>query len=351
MKKVFKGIGYLLLAGLAMLLVLALWPVSVTVSPPAPSDAWQRWDMTGGYGIAYTTVPASGETRRTPVIYLHGGPGGYIHSSIVATLAPLAADGHDLYFYDQSGTGRSERRARPKDTTFTAALADLDEIITRHIQAERVVLIGHSYGGHLAAQYAARHPERIERLVLSSPGHLEPAEYDAEGRALNASRYPVPPELRFTPVDVDGEAARDMGMTALPVRAIVGLAGATLFNIKLVPDAEVDAALNTMASRFTRHMVCDPARVQPEEGGAGAYMRMGAHWYDGLDDPRPALRELSTPTLVVQGACDHLDYSDTYEYAALIPDARYTFIPAAGHIIHWDQPERFLALIQEFLKP
>ena len=55
---------------------------------------------------------AAGAVKRTPVIFLHGGPGGYVHSAVIRVLAPLTADGRDLYFYDQSGTGLSDQRRR-----------------------------------------------------------------------------------------------------------------------------------------------------------------------------------------------------------------------------------------------
>jgi len=53
--------------------------------------------------------------------------------------------------------------------------------------------------------------------------------------------------------------------------------------------------------------------------------------------------------LVLQGACDHLPYAGTYEYAALLPNARYRFVAGAGHILWWDRPEEYLAAIEEFL--
>ncbi|MBZ0089573.1 MAG: alpha/beta hydrolase, partial [Thermoanaerobaculia bacterium] len=328
------------------LVVWCLIPIEPTLAAIRPGPETRFWKMAKGYQIAYTRIAAApGAPVAPPIVFLHGGPGGYVHSSIVRTLAPLAARGHDLYFYEQVGSGRSDRLPRPKDYSFLGHVADLDEVVTRHLRAERVILIGQSYGGQLAAEYVALHPERVERMVLSSPGALEPALFDTEGRWANEAKYPVPAALRFVaPPDV----AMD-GLRFWPLRALASIAVATLFDVKLMPDAEADGVLDTLASGFTRGMVCDPARVQPEEGGAGFYAHGWGNWYEGLEDPRPLLRRRELPVLVVQGACDYLPYAGTYEYVDLFPNARYRFVAGAGHILWWERPEEYLGAIEEFL--
>ncbi len=336
--------GAALLFGAVVLYCLI--PVRPTVAPmrPRPDTAW--WTMAKGYRIAYRKLSAAAGATGAPIVYLHGGPGGYVHSSTVAALAPLAAAGHDLYFYDQVGSGLSDRLPRPKDYSYLGHVADLDEIVRRHLGAERVILIGHSYGGELATEYVALHPERVERLVLSSPGPLPPGLFDAEGHWLNAAKYPVPPTLRFVePPDVKMD-----GLRFWPPRALASMAVATLFDRKLMGDAEADGVLDTLASRFTAAGVCDPAKVAPEEGGSGFYAHGGSNWFGDLEDPRPALRKRPLPVLVLQGQCDFIPYAATYEYVDLFPNARYVFVEGAGHVIEWEQPERYRAAIARFLE-
>lgn len=336
----------LLGAALLALVVWCLIPIDPTLGAIRPRPETRYWTMSKGYRIAWTRLPgAAGIESRAPIVYLHGGPGGYVHSSIVRTLAPLAARGHDLYFYDQVGSGLSDRLPRPRDYSFLGHIADLHEIVSVHLGAPRVILIGQSYGGQLAAQYLALHPERVERMVLSSPGELQPAQFDADGRWVNESRYPTPPDLRFV---APPEVAMD-GLRFWPLRALATMAFATALNVKLMPDAEADGLLDTLASEFTTGMVCDPAHVQPEEGGAGFYSHGWSNWYEGLEDPRPLLRQREAPVLVLQGACDHLPYAGTWEYADLLPNARYRFVAGAGHILWWDRPEEYFRLIEEFL--
>jgi pimeloyl-ACP methyl ester carboxylesterase len=316
------------------------------MAPIQPRESTQYWAMQGGYRIAYTRVESAG--TRPPIVYLHGGPGGYVHSSTIAELSRLRDLGHDIYLYDQSGSGLSDRRARPKDTTFESHVTDLDEIISHHIRAERVVLIGHSFGGVIAAHYAACHPDRIAALILSSPGDLKPNLYDDQGRWVNEQRYPPPPELRF--IDTSATLDHDTSLARLPFRAMASMALAQALNVKFASDREVDAALNTMASQFTRSMVCDPANVQPEEGGAGAYSRIGVNFFpDDFYDPRADMARMNAPVLVLHGQCDTIPYEAVAEYVDLFPNATYRMIEGAGHEQWWDQPDAYEAALREFL--
>ena len=342
------GIGVLL--ALVALLVLLFKPIPTTVAPIQPRADTEYWSMPGGYRIAYTRIAPdqSSEPAQTPVLFLHGGPGGYIHSSVIDTLRPLAAQGYDLYLYDQSGSGLSDRRARPKDTTIATHLSDLADIVDQ-IGGGPVVLIGHSFGGLLAALYAADHPGDVAGLVLSGPGEMMPLVFNDDGQWANALAYPDNGGHPF--LDVSQTYARDTSIARLPVRAIASLAVAQLFNARFAPDHELDNALNTMAAGFTHNMVCNPENVRPEEGGGGAYSRTGTNFFpDGFVDRRDAMRTFSAPVLILHGQCDFLPYAAVYEYADLFPNSRYVFMEGAGHIIYWDTPGAYAGQISEFLR-
>ena len=95
-------------------------------------------------------------------------------------------------------------------------------------------------------------------------------------------------------------------------------------------------------------MVCDPNYVKPEEGGAGMYSYMSANYNPDLEDIRPKLKDISVPSIIIQGQCDSGDYGTVIEYAELL-GSKYNFIEKAGHIIWWEQREQYFSLISEFL--
>lgn len=348
-KLALKILGGLFLFIVMCGVVLAFKPIKPTVSVLKPRASTQYWTMSGGYNIAFTQLASSNPETLVPVVFLHGGPGGYVHSSLFDVLEPIRAAGFTVFLYDQSGTGLSSRRQRPKDTTVDANITDLFEIIDQHIGADQVVLIGHSNGGNIAARFAAYHPERVAGIILSSPGDIFPARFDSDGNWLNESLYPVPDNLNF--IDTSPTYAEDTSIKHLPFRALVSLATAQLLNVKFAPDRELDDALNTLIAGFIDNMVCDPANLRPEEGGGGAYSRAGANFYpDNFQSHREKLRMTQVPAIVLHGQCDFLPYAATYEYVDLLPNAEYKFVKGAGHIIYWDNPQLYAELILKFLK-
>jgi proline iminopeptidase len=136
----------------------------------APAVAGQAfWQLDTGSRIRHVHLAARGSRRPYPVVFLHGGPGVPEMAGDAAYLRPLSDDGFDVYVYDQLGSGRSTRLPDPTGYGVDRDVADLEAIRDR-IGAERMILVGHSYGTDLAARYLARHPDHVARLVLLSPG-------------------------------------------------------------------------------------------------------------------------------------------------------------------------------------
>jgi len=154
----------------------------------------QVWHLQTGSQLAYVRVPAVGLPRPTPIIFLHGGPATPDMPSDRSYFGQLAADdGFDVYIYDQLGSGRSSRLADPRGYTVARDGTDLEQILDT-VGARKVVLIGHSYGAQVAAAFLAVHPDRVDRVVFSSPGSLDPA--DTSGGNLT-SRLPLGTRMRL----------------------------------------------------------------------------------------------------------------------------------------------------------
>jgi proline iminopeptidase len=104
----------------------------------------------------------SGNPGGTPILFLHGGPGG--------GAAPLHRRLFDpkhyrIVIFDQRGAGRSEPLGEIRDNTTPLLIADIERL-RAHLGIDRWFVFGGSWGSTLAIAYAEHHPERVRGMVL-----------------------------------------------------------------------------------------------------------------------------------------------------------------------------------------
>ncbi len=109
------------------------------------------------------------------VVLIHGGPGGDYRSLLKA--ASLADEGYFVVFYDQRGTGLSERVPKSQFAgaeAISLMVNDLDAVIGHYREADsqKVFLFGHSWGAMLATAFINQFPEKVQGAILSEPGGL-----------------------------------------------------------------------------------------------------------------------------------------------------------------------------------
>ncbi len=135
----------------------------------------QYWNLLTGSRIAYSLYePQAGvPVKADPVVFVHGGPGLRTFDTDHAFYRQFTQDGFRVYLFDQVGSGLSGRLLHATDYPVERQVADL-EAIRQQIGAERLILIGHSWGGTLIAHYAAAHSEHVAKLIFHSPrGDME----------------------------------------------------------------------------------------------------------------------------------------------------------------------------------
>jgi proline iminopeptidase len=120
-----------------------------------------------------------------PLVNLHGGLG-FDHQYMRRSFARLAGSLRVISF-DQRCNGRS---SAPVETLTMEQLADDVAGLLDHLHIEKATILGHSYGGFVAQEFALRHPARLSRLVLvdTTPGQLGVGEVEEQGP-------PMPPEM------------------------------------------------------------------------------------------------------------------------------------------------------------
>ena len=327
------------LAGIVVFVATVLVPVGDPRRPPAPVAGQRFWDLPTGSRIAYVERPAGGRPRPTPVGVVHGGPGIAGMAGDTAFFGRLAGDGYDVWVYDQVGTGRSSRLADPRRYDIAREVADL-EAVRERIGADRLVLIGHSWGGQVAAAYLAAHPGHVAKVVFSSPGALAPAVDDRSGGRVRA-RLTRGQQLRLYRLLAWPRVLVAWTLLQLDPRAAHAFAG----------DAEMDARNDRVYNAGRAGAHCRDADPGPALHGLGfyAYQFPQSAAARPWADPRPALARLHTPALVIKGSCDYLSWSSGMAYLRAVPGSRLVYLHHAGHNSYQDQPAAFLATVRAFL--
>jgi len=256
------------------------------------------------------------------LLCLPGGP--MLDSGYLRDLGGL--DEHRAFArLDLRGTGASGEPADPASYRCDRQVADV-EAVRRHLDLNRLTLLGHSAGANLAYAYAAAHPDRVDRLLL------------------------VTPSVRGLGIDIPDEArsAVARGRAGEPWYAE---AAAALARVQAGTGDEEDWSA---ISPFTHGRWDDDTRAydawmdeRRDEAKATAF---GA---DGAYDPiatRAALADLDVPVLVLAGAADTGNPPEVMaEVAAVFPRGELVVMEGAGHFPWVDDAERFVALVAPFV--
>jgi proline iminopeptidase len=334
--RIVAGTGAAL--GVTAFTLTALLPLGDPRLSPAPVPGMGIWQLPTGSSIAYVHVPARGPApRATPVVFLHGGPGVPDLRGDSRYFRQLATDGFDVYVYAQVGSGSSSRLADPRQYTVARHVRDLEAIRAR-VGAERLILLGHSWGGLIAATYTAHHPQRVARLVLSSPHPLDPG--DASGSNLR-NRLSLRERVRVYSLLARPRALLAYGLLQVNPRAAIALAG----------DAEMDARFDRVYNRSRASLHCEGRPPGPELHGLGFYANQFPQSAAAGPpaDVRPALSRLSTPALVLKGSCDYLSWSSALTYRSSLRGSQLVYLRGAGHNAYQDRPRIFLHVVRAFL--
>ncbi|GAA4937920.1 proline iminopeptidase [Nonomuraea thailandensis] len=306
--------------------------------PPRPIVAGpgtRYWDLPTGSRIAYTRTPAQGERRDTPVILVHGGPGA--PDAEPSPLAPaLAAEGFDVYAYHQVGAGLSSRLPDVSGYTLARHVADLDAVRAA-IGADRVMLAGVSWGAQLTAAYLAAHPGRVARAVVASPGTMwRPA-------------FPGDSQLTESGLRDQTQALWEHHPRMLLAAALTEITGPRTAHA-LLPDGAMDGEFEGLVGRIDLSSGCQgrPLRLPASGGGFWANV-MSARDAGLAADPRPALRRVHVPVLVLRGTCDYLSPEVARQYSEVLSHAVLREIDGAGHAIAHDRPDAYRELVTAFL--
>jgi pimeloyl-ACP methyl ester carboxylesterase len=267
-----------------------------------------------GHRRAYVKV------GRGPVLLLLHGLG-CTHRTWLPVLDTLARR-YTVIAPDLLGHGESDKpRADYSIGAFANGMRDLLTVL----DVDKVTVVGHSFGGGVAMQFAYQFPERTERLVLVGSGGLGPEVSPAIRAITTTGFYQVMGALTLPGV-------RQVGTTGLKVLARTGLEQFRDFD----EVADIYESFRDPAARAAiRHVV----RAVVDWQGQIVTMADRAYLTDAM------------PMCVIWGEQDHvIPVSHAARAAELAPKARVEVIPNAGHFPHKDHPERFVRILSDFVR-
>lgn len=237
-------------------------------------------------------------------IILHGLFG---TASNFATIQRRLAVGRRVVTMDLRNHGRS-----PHDPVMDYPIMAADVIETMAaLGLERAALVGHSMGGKVVMQAALGHPERVARLLVAD---IAPVEYPPRYRGIADAMLALPLDPGLTRASADAALA----------------------------DAVPDPAM--------RQFLLSNLRF-----GASPSWRIGLH---AIADALPAIEGwawrgegvYAGPTLVLRGErSDYIKPEDRALFRRLLPAARFASLRDAGHWLHADAPDAFVATVDAFL--
>ncbi|MFZ4796546.1 MAG: alpha/beta hydrolase [Bacteroidia bacterium] len=339
-RNLLKYLKYLVLLSIVVFLLLIFIPRTYDMPKTNPRQGTQYWELPTGSKIGFFHIPAKGTKKPFPIIFLQGGPGGFISNYNIKTFAPLSEDGYDIYLYDQIGSGQSERLLNITEYTADRHKKDLEEIF-KMIGSDKVILIGQSWGAVLATLFIADNPNSVKKIIFTGVPSIQPMR-----KELLEIKAPDSLHLKKPPYS-NGEANEK----TQNIRSSMTAFWARTFGKKLAPDKEVDDFQTYLNNELNKATVCETAKALKAEGGGGFYAQiMTVKSFSEIKDPRAKLRNCKTPVLIMKGQCDSQPWGFVNEYLELFPNNTLKIIPNAGHSISVEQPELYIKNISEFLR-
>lgn len=276
-----------------------------------------------GYRVWYRSVGGGSDQEGFPLLVLHGGPGA--PHDYLENLEALASETRRVIFYDQLGCGHSDQ---PDDPSLCQVSRFADEVgtIRQELGLDRVHILGQSWGGMLAIEYALRQPQGLVSLILANTTSSIPL-WVAEANRLRAE---LPPEVNATLLRHE-----EAGTTS---------------------DPEYNEAMDVFYARHVCRIRPMPEFVQrafDKIGFVYNYMNGPSEFHViGVIkdwDRTDRLSEIHIPTLILSGRYDESTPLINEVLHRGIVGSEWVILENSSHLAHVEEPELYMQTVQAFL--
>ena len=273
-----------------------------------------------------------GNNPKIKVLLLNGGPGA-THEYFECFENFLPAEGIEFIYYDQLGCGNADN---PNDTTMWDLARYMEEVeqVRKALKLDNTnfYLLGHSWGGILAMEYATKYQNNMKGLIISNMMASCPEYGKYADEVLSKQMAPeVLKEIR------DIEARKDFSNPR--------------YMELLIPNF------------YEKHILRFPAKDWPEpvnrslgKTNQSLYVTMQGPSEFGISgklekwDRKADLKNVKTPTLVIGAKHDTMDPKHMEEISKILPNGSYLFCPKGSHMAFYDDQKTYFSGLISFLK-
>jgi L-proline amide hydrolase len=290
------------------------------------ADGRMTWD---GHETWYS-VFGELDSGLTPVIVCHGGPGAA--HDYTEPIAELSRFGRGTVLYDQLGCGKSQHLPDAPAEFWTPLLFmdELSQLVRELGIAGRYAVVGQSWGGMLAMEYALDHPAGLRAIVVAD----SPASIPLWVEEANRLRRDLPPPVQETLVLHEEAGTTDDSAYEEAVRVFYDR-----HLCRLVPWPDCVA-------RSFAQIDADPTVYHTMNGPSEFHCIGSLKTWDITD----RLHEITTPTLLISGRYDEATPHIVKQIHERIPGAQWELFEKSSHMPHIEEPEAFLERVEAFLR-
>lgn len=265
------------------------------------------------------------------LLLLHGGPGA-THEYFEPCDTYLAAAGIEYIYYDQLGSFYSDQPDEPELWEIDRFVDEVEQVrIALGLDSSNFYLLGHSWGGVLAIEYALRHQQHIKGLIISNMMSSVPA-YNEYAETVLMPRMDQAKLAKVKAYEASGETS----------------------------NPEYEALL--MEIHYVHHVLRRPAEQWPDPVGR-AFAHLNSSIYVPLQGPselgasgkllnwnRTAdLASINTRTLVLGAEHDTMNPRYLEHMASVLPNGRAHICPNGAHMAMFDDAESYFGALCDFI--
>jgi proline iminopeptidase len=271
-----------------------------------------------------------GNNPTAKLLLLHGGPA-MTHEYFEACDSYLPSAGIEYYYYDQLGSFYSDQPDEPDLWQIDRFVDEVEQVrIALGLDADNFFLLGHSWGGILATEYALKYQQHLKGLVISNMMSSIPA-YNDYARTVLMPAMDQEQLARIKSLEASGDTETDEYMALLKDHYVAHV-------LRMPIDQWPEPVMRSV--NHANRSIYVPMQGPSELGASGIL----ADW-----DRTDFQKDIDVPTLVIGATYDTMDPRHMGEMAARFPNGRFLLCPNGGHMAMYDDQATYFRGLIDFI--